>query len=72
MQQNMLREYRAQLLEIRTELQNHQAQAEGMKQKSMEWGTSLSGKLKDLREQKKRWQADANSLKNENLELKVR
>jgi len=41
-----------------------------MKQKSMEWSTSLSGKLKDLRDQKKRWQADANSLKNENLELK--
>ena len=60
------------MLEMQKQLYDHQAQAEAMKRTSKEWSSSLEGKLKGLREEKKHWMADATSLKAENLGLKVR
>ncbi|KAI5124581.1 hypothetical protein M0805_003100 [Coniferiporia weirii] len=70
-QQNRLREYRSQLSELQKELRSHQDQALQMKKKHVEWNEELSSKLSELREQKKTWMAEANTLRSANIDLKA-
>lgn len=42
-----------------------------MKKKTGEWNEELSTKLNDLRDQKKRWMAEANTLRSKNVDLEV-
>lgn len=60
------------MAELKNELKNHQDQAQRMKVKQVEWNEELQAKNTELREQKKKWLSEANALRSDNVDLKVR
>ncbi|KIM49478.1 hypothetical protein M413DRAFT_109137 [Hebeloma cylindrosporum] len=60
---NKLRKYRAQVLSLESQLQEHKQQASNAKNKYADWNTELLKKLKELREEKKSWFLEAAALR---------
>ncbi|KAF5391254.1 hypothetical protein D9757_001967 [Collybiopsis confluens] len=52
---NKLRTYRSQVVRLETELQEAKGLAVTARQKHVDWSSELQGKLRDLREEKRRW-----------------
>ncbi|PFH52448.1 hypothetical protein AMATHDRAFT_74240 [Amanita thiersii Skay4041] len=59
---NKLRKYRAQVVRLEGELQEHKIQASSNKNKYADWNTELQKRLKELREEKKSWMSEAGQL----------
>ncbi|GLB35411.1 putative tuberous sclerosis 1 [Lyophyllum shimeji] len=60
---NKLRNYRAQVIALEAELREHKQQASSAKNKYADWNNELQKKLKEFRDEKKAWVAEAASLR---------
>ena len=70
-QYNKLRKYRAEVVRLEGELQEHKRQASNAKNKYADWNAELQKKLKELREEKKNWQSEAAALRTAEKEGQV-
>ncbi|KAK7054977.1 hypothetical protein VNI00_003440 [Paramarasmius palmivorus] len=68
---NKLRNYRAQVVRLESELKEHKEQSHSAKTKYLDWNTELQSKLKELREEKRVWLRDAASLRSGYNELEA-
>jgi len=68
---NKLRNYRTQVIGLESELREHKEQASSAKYKYAEWNTELQGKLRELRDEKKKWTMEAAALRTEAKEAKA-
>jgi hypothetical protein len=72
LQYNKLRRYRAQVVNLETELRDHKQQAASAKNGYADWTRELQEKMKELREDKKRLLADLANAQAAAKDLKVR
>ena len=63
LQYNKLRNYRAQVIRLESELREHKRQASSAKNKYADWNTELQKKLREFREEKKAWITEAATLR---------
>ncbi|KAK0240261.1 hypothetical protein EDD85DRAFT_927358 [Armillaria nabsnona] len=68
---NKLRNYRTQVIGLESEMREHKEQASSAKYKYAEWNTELQGKLRELRDEKKKWTMEAAALRTEAKEAKA-
>ncbi|KAJ7582870.1 hypothetical protein C8J56DRAFT_955946 [Mycena floridula] len=68
---NKLRNYRAEVVRLKSELTEHKQQASSNKGKFTDWNAELTKKLRDLREEKKLWEFEAATLKTAEKEAKA-
>jgi hypothetical protein len=70
-QYNKLRKYRAQVISLGEELQEHKRLASSAKNKYVDWNAELQKKLKELRDEKKNWVSEEATLRRAEKETKV-
>jgi uncharacterized coiled-coil DUF342 family protein len=70
-QYNKLRNYRAQVTRLESEIKEQKAQAASAKSKYADWNEELTERLQTFREEKKKWTAEVSSLRSETHEAKV-
>ncbi|TFK72200.1 hypothetical protein BDN72DRAFT_792826 [Pluteus cervinus] len=68
---NKLRRYRMQVITLENELHEHKVQASSAKNKYADWNTELQKKLRELRDEKKTWLAEAGKLRSAEKEIKA-
>ncbi|ESK96886.1 hypothetical protein Moror_6464 [Moniliophthora roreri MCA 2997] len=68
---NKLRNYRAQVVRLESELKEHKEQSYSAKTKYLDWNTELQSKLKELREEKRDWLREAATLRRGYNELEA-
>jgi len=70
-QYNKLRKYRAQVISLEKELQEHKRLALSAKNKYVDWNAELQKKLKELRDEKKNWVSEEATLRRAEKETQV-
>ena len=70
-QYNKLRKYRTQVISLEAELREHKLQASTAKNKYADWNTELQQKMKELREEKKKWLLETGTLRTSQKETQV-
>ncbi|KAL0580269.1 hypothetical protein V5O48_001774 [Marasmius crinis-equi] len=65
---NKLRNYRTQVVRLESELRENKEQAVSAKNQYVDWNTELQKKLRELREEKKSWLAEAAKLRSDSAE----
>jgi predicted nuclease with TOPRIM domain len=68
---NKLRNYRNEVTRLEAELKEHKEQASSAKNKYADWNTELQKKLRELRDEKKKWITEAAQLRTADKEMKV-
>lgn len=66
-----MRKYRAQVLALEAELSEHRLRASKDKGKYADWNTELQQKLKELRDEKRKWALEAATLRSAEKEARV-
>ncbi|EDR10962.1 uncharacterized protein LACBIDRAFT_293458 [Laccaria bicolor S238N-H82] len=69
---NKLRKYRAQVISLEKELQEHKRLASSAKNKYVDWNAELQKKLKELRDEKKNWVSEEATLRRAEKETQAR
>ncbi|KAI6109578.1 Hamartin protein-domain-containing protein [Pisolithus sp. B1] len=65
---NKLRQYKAQVQSLEREIREHKEQSSSAKTKYADWNNELQKKLRELREEKKRWVSEEAALRTTNKE----
>lgn len=65
---NKLRQYKAQVQSLEREIREHKEQSSSAKNKYADWNNELQKKLRELREEKKRWVSEEAALRTTNKE----
>ncbi|KAI6045663.1 hypothetical protein EDC04DRAFT_3136979 [Pisolithus marmoratus] len=66
---NKLRQYKAQVQSLEREIREHKEQSSSAKNKYADWNNDLQKKLREFREEKKRWVSDEAALRTANKEI---
>ncbi|KAG7092375.1 hypothetical protein E1B28_008733 [Marasmius oreades] len=68
---NKLRNYRTQVVRLESELRENKEQMSSAKSKYMDWNSELQKKLRELRDEKKAWLAEAAELRSDSTKAAV-
>lgn len=72
LQYNKLRQYKTQVQSLEHEIREHREQSSSAKNKYADWNNELQKKLREVREEKKRWVSELAALRTAEKEARVR
>lgn len=72
LQSNKLRQYKAQVHSLEREIHEHKAQSSSAKNKYADWNNGLQTRLREFREEKKRWVSETAAMRTAEKEARVR